>query len=80
MTTYRNVTSTVTHVLEFTEEYLTVFWTNVHAFLMRLFLVTWHLGQDDKIALILYTNVYIFKVTFNQGSWQYKSLSVCKLI
>ena len=38
---------------------------------MRLFLVTWHLGQDDKITLILYTNVYIFKVTFNQESWQY---------
>ena len=33
-----------------------------------LFLVTWHLGQDDKIMLILYTNLYIFKVTFNQES------------
>ena len=35
---------------------------------MRLFLVTWHLGQGDKITLILYTNVYILKVTFNQES------------
>ena len=36
---------------------------------MRLILVTWHFGQYDKITLILYTNVYIFKVTFNQESW-----------
>ena len=43
MTTYRNVASTVTHVLEFTEEYLTVFWTNVHALLCVNFglLGTW---------------------------------------
>ena len=68
MTTYRNVTSTVTHVMEFTEECLTVFWTYVHALLCVLFLVTWHLGQDDKMTLILYTNVYIFKDTFNQES------------
>ena len=38
---------------------------------MRLFLVTWHLGQDDKITLILNTNVYIFKVAFNQECSQY---------
>ena len=38
---------------------------------MCFVLVNWHLGQDDKIMLILYTNVYIFKVTFNQESWQY---------
>ena len=50
MTTYRNVTSTVTHVMEFTEECLTVFWTYVHALLCA-----WHLDQDDKITLILYT-------------------------
>ena len=36
MTTYRNVTSTVTHVMEFTEECLTVFWT-VYALLCVLF-------------------------------------------
>ena len=70
---------TVTHVLEFTEEYLTVFWIKVHALFWRLFLVIWHLGQDDKITLILYTNVYIFKVIFNQESWQYVLYSVCKL-
>ena len=29
----RNVTSTVTHVMEFTEERLSVFWTYVHALL-----------------------------------------------
>ena len=71
MTAYRNVTLTVTNVMEFTEECLTVFWTYVHALLCVNFLVTWHLGQDDKITLILYTNVYILKVTFNQESWQY---------
>ena len=36
---------------------------------MRLLLVTCHLDQD--VSLILYTYVYIFKVTFNQESWQY---------
>ena len=35
---------------------------------LRLFLVTWHLGQDDKITVILYKNVCIFKVKFNQES------------
>ena len=37
--------------MEFTEECLTVFWIYVHAltFVMRLFLVTWHMGHDDKI-------------------------------
>ena len=74
MTTYRNVTSTVTHVMEFTEECLTVFYIYVHA-LLCFFLVIWHLGQDDKITLILYTCVYIFKVTFNHESWQYVQLS-----
>ena len=68
MTTYGNVTLTVTHVIEFTEECLTVFCPcNV----MRLFLITGHLGQDDKITLILYTNVYSFKEAFNQENWQY---------
>ena len=38
---------------------------------MRLFLITWHLGHDDKITLILYTNVYIFKVLFYQERMQY---------
>ena len=38
---------------------------------MHLFMVTWHLGQGDKITLILNKKVYIFKVTFNQESWQY---------
>ena len=71
MTTYRNVTSTKTHVMEFTEECLIVFWTYVHALLLVYFLVTWHLGQDDMITLILFTNVNIFKVTFNLESWQY---------
>ena len=66
MTTYRNVTLTVTHVMEFTEEFLTVFWTYEHALLCA-----WHLDQNDKIMLILYTKIYIFKVTFNQESWQY---------
>ena len=33
MTTYRNVTLTVSHVTEFTEECLIVFWTYVHALL-----------------------------------------------
>ena len=33
---------------------------------MRFFLVTWHLGQDDNITLILYTNVNIFKVTLTK--------------
>ena len=32
---------------------------------------TWHMGQDDNITLILYTNAYIFNVTLNQESWQY---------
>ena len=27
-------------------------------------------GQDDKSMLILYTNVYVFKVTVDQESWQ----------
>ena len=71
MTTYHNVTSSVTHVMELTEECLTVFLDLCTCIVMRLFLVAWHLGQDDKITLILYTNVYIFKVTFNQESWQY---------
>ena len=75
MTTYHNVISTVTPVMEFTEKCLTVFWTYVHALLCA-----WHLDQDDKITLILYINVYIFKVTVNQDSWQYVSQSVCKLI
>ena len=77
MTAYRNVTLTVTNVMEFTKECLTVFWTYVHALLCVYF---WLLGQDDKITLILYTNVYILKVTFNQESWQYVPKSVCKLI
>ena len=47
---------------------------------MSLFLAIWHLGQDDKITLKLYTNVYIFKVTFNQERWQYVRCSVCMLI
>ena len=68
MTTYRSVALTVTHVMEFTEEYLNVFWTYAHALLCVYF---WLLGQDDKIILIIYTNVYISKVTFNQESWQY---------
>ena len=46
MTTYRNVTSTVTHVMEFTEESLTVFWTYVHALLCVYF---WLLGTWAKI-------------------------------
>ena len=25
---------------------------------MRLFLVTWHLGQDDKITLIIYKRIH----------------------
>ena len=37
MTTYLNVTSTVTHVMEFTEKYLTVFWTD-YALLCVLFI------------------------------------------
>ena len=41
MTTYRNVTSTVTHVMEFTEECSTVFWTYVHVLLCVYF---WSLG------------------------------------
>ena len=57
--------------MESTEECLTVFWTYVHALLCGFFFVTWHLGQDDKITLILDTNVYILKVTINQESWQY---------
>ena len=61
---------TVTHVVEFTEECLTVFGL-MSCIVMRLILVTWHLGHDNKITLTLYTNVYIFKVTFNQESWQY---------
>ena len=60
MTTYHNVTSTLTHFMEFTEEYLTLL--DLCPYIgMRLFLVTWQLGQDDKITLILYTNVPIFK-------------------
>ena len=47
---------------------------------MSLFLAKWHLGQDDKITLKLYTNVYIFKVTFNQERWQYVRCSVRMLI
>ena len=71
MTTNRNVTLTVTHVMEFTEECLTYLLDVCPCIVMRLFLVTWHLGQDDKITLILYTNLYIFRVTYNQESWQY---------
>ena len=33
MTTYRNVPSTLTYVIEFTEECLTVFWIYVHVML-----------------------------------------------
>ena len=46
--------------MEFTEECLTVFWIYVHVML----------NIYNKIARILYTNVYIFKVIFNQESWQ----------
>ena len=52
--------------MEFTEECLTVLWIYVY-----VMLCVWHLGQDNKIARILYTNVYILKVIFNQESWQY---------
>ena len=81
MTTYRNVTSThVTHVLEFTEEYLTVFWTNVHALLCVYFWLPDTLAKMTRSRWSYNTNVYIFKVTFNQESWQYVPYSVCKLI
>ena len=71
MTAYRYVTLTVTNVMEFTEECFDCLLDLCPCTVMRLFLVTWHLRQDDKITLILYTNVYILKVTFNQESWQY---------
>ena len=66
MNTHRDKPLTVTHVMEFAEECLTAFLDLCPCIVMRLFLVTWHLDQDDKIMLILYKNVYIFKVTFNQ--------------
>ena len=53
--------------MELTEERKIVFWTYVHALLCIYFWL-----QDDKITLILYTNAYIFKVSFNQESWQYE--------
>ena len=40
-----------------------------------IFLVIWYLGEDDKITLILYTNIYIFKVTFKP-----EKLEICAII
>ena len=47
MTTYHNVNSTVPHVMELTEECLTVFWTYVHALLCTYF---WLLGTRAKMT------------------------------
>ena len=70
LTTYRYITSTVTHYMEFTEECLTVFLTNVHALLCVIFgYLAPGTRSQDHVDLIY--NVYIFKVTFNQESWQY---------
>ena len=61
MTTYRNVTSTVTHVMEFTEECLNVLWAYVHAFLCVSFLLldTW-----AKMTRTLWS--YILTYTFSK--------------
>ena len=47
MTTYRNVTSTLTHFMEFTEECLTLFWTYVHTLVCVYF---WLLGTWAKMT------------------------------
>ena len=71
VTTYRNVISTVTYVMEFTEECLTVFWTYVHA-LLCVFYVTWHLGHDH--IDLLYKRIHF------QSDNLPRELAICTII
>ena len=80
MTSCRIVTLPVTHVMEFTEECLSGFWTYVHALLSIYF---WLPGTWAKMTRSRWSyrqTFFFFKVTFNQESWQYVPYSVYKLI
>ena len=72
MATYRNVTSTVTHVMEFTEECLTVFWTYVYALLCIWF---WLLGTWAKITRSRWS--YIQTYTFSKWHLTKRAGNMC---
>ena len=72
MTTYRNVTSTVTNVVEFTEECLTVFWTYGHALLCVYF---WLLGTWAKMTRSCW--YYIQTYTFSKWHLTKRAGNMC---
>ena len=70
--TYQNVTSTVTHFMEFTEEFLSVFWTYVHALLCVYF---WLLGTWAKITRSRWS--YIQTHTFSKWHLTKRAGNMC---
>ena len=75
ITTYRNVLSTVIHALEFTEEYLTVFWTNVYALLCVYF---WLLGTWAKMTSSRWS--YIQTYTFSKWHLTKRAGNMCHIL
>ena len=63
MATYRNLTSTVTHFMEFTKECLTVFLTYVHALLCLIFgyLAPGPRRQDHVDLVYKYKRIHLTK-------------------
>ena len=58
MATYYNVTSNVTHFMEFTEECLTVFWTYVHALVCVTSNVTHFMEFTEECLTVFWTYVH----------------------
>ena len=71
MPTYRNVTSTITHVMEFAEMCLTVFWTYVHALLIS-YLAPGPRSQDH--VDLIYKRIHF------QSDIQARELAKCTII